>query len=995
MWKKEVLTLGCIAIIAMPQISLGQSQPSTWKPISQTISPSIHKLISIDTFLFAGAEDGLYRSENGGINWSRVADDRLQNRILNLVPLDRRLVVHASGTAYWYSDDLGNTWDRWYHPTGNPFLSRDAVLDTGMLAIRSAVPVHGGFLIAARAKKGVWKFRHLGLDYQITSSGLDSNTTHGFFQVGSTLFAAVDIDQAVPYSSTFIMASHDLGQTWFRPTGPICSDNRIHSIVGVESRFFATNQSGTLYSSSDSGKSWEVSSTAPPSEDPMDLQRTIVSTPNGLLVLGSIQDIRVSEDTGKTWNLRWSSPGPSYSMSFTTLGNVLVLAETAGLFISRDSGRNWEKRRNPGDPTYMPRLSVSSGNLWADVNGNVHVSQDAGLTWSWSVPGTLMLAGKWSQPYQRGDSARFLEAGYYTPDGGKEWIRAGVHPRVHRRVQRGNHIALVTNLGFHESRDNGISWKSRNRIQEGGSINDWGDSDIHDLKCFGDTLYVGTERGLYTKRLSDTVWTTVSDVRHAVMRIEKAGSLLYATGKLINETRVSLSNDHGRSWQTLGAMNPDSPIQSFFDLIPVEGGWVAGTKSGMYRSQDQGKNWSRSHSGLWPGKIPALAYLQPLLSHQSVLWVGLNRPLHLDGQLLYRSLDSGVTWNGIALQSPTYAIGPEAASFRALISSGARLFFFSGAQVWMTENNCATWSHPEKGWPKLNPRDVHGSDSLLAAITGPRQVLILRNPHLEWQELPLPVDLGMDSVTAIAVISNRILAAVGGRLLITDDQGKTWMPQDFFCDRGWKLASDGLKVFVYSTGCGKLSMDGGRTWLSVPVQNMAGSVSIQIGISEFEIRSTVTTTIARINSHQLITTVYRSPDGGTWSVNPEGPLAVTKLGGREYAIGDSVVFFRALSSSVAIAQPRLIAGQTPVGVNAFQDLGLQSGWRHLSLKVSRSGYLKIFQISPDGRMQTLLNQVRIGPGSHEFRFKIPSSPGQFLFANWNGKTFRFLAKPNL
>ena len=122
----------------------------TWTKTSDGMSdhPFIKKLDYNDDYLFAAASDGLYRSDNSGDDWEKVYNPPFTERIESLATHEGYLYAGTMETGLIYSQDNGVTWE-----TSNPDFFQDP---SGIYPTIFAIEIKGDSLYAAYQDFSIW-----------------------------------------------------------------------------------------------------------------------------------------------------------------------------------------------------------------------------------------------------------------------------------------------------------------------------------------------------------------------------------------------------------------------------------------------------------------------------------------------------------------------------------------------------------------------------------------------------------------------------------------------------------------------------------------------------------------------------------------------------------------------------------------------------------------------------------------------------------------------
>ena len=351
--------------------------------------------------------------------------------------------------------------------------------------------------------------------------------------------------------------------------------------------------------------------------------RALISHPSNpdLLFLGtSGGEIYVSADAAKTWkNPRISVPFPGYVVDNLVIDSEGRLwAACWGLWgggviaVSSDQGKNWERRDkgledfsvraiaiDPNDPDYI---------LAGGLTG-VYRSNDAGKTWSKLSehenveslaidPRTRdrIYVGTWRQ-------------GWRSDDGGKSWthIANGMvldtdmfaitfHPA------NPDNIWVSTCGWVYNTENRGDKWT---RYRDGFKNRRIHTVDVDPSDPTGRTVYAGSVAGLYRSTDNGKSWGPVSSedlvVNSVVLRPERPKRVILG----VEGDGVYVSNDDAKTFARASFGLHNLRVTSIVaDPAAKERVWAAvayaGPSSGIYRSDDAGRNWTKSNGKAMP-----------------------------------------------------------------------------------------------------------------------------------------------------------------------------------------------------------------------------------------------------------------------------------------------------------------------------------------------------------------------------------------------------------
>jgi photosystem II stability/assembly factor-like uncharacterized protein len=532
-----------------------------------------------------------------------------------------------------------------------------------------------------------------------------------------------------------------------------------------------TGQVGGVFKSIDGGGNWNPVNKGLTNNDVQALAIDPV-TPSTIYAGTRGGGVYKSTDGGMTWNPTGLTEGDVIALAIDPKTPTTIYAGRlmGGLFKSTDGGRNWVFVGFEGESVDAlvidPRVPTT---IYADTSKGLFKSSDGGEHWialGLNLP-VFDLALDPTRP-----TTIYAIAGYLadtrvfkSTDGGRSWEEIGLHgesPAV-LAVDPVTPTTIYVGTdwgGLFKSRDGGETWEAT------GLTCLWGpcrlDSDVSEVVV--DPI---TPTTLYVVR-----------PRHGVFKSIDGGK----TWSAVNAT---LS---GTSTQTL-VIDPKMPTTVY-----------AGTRDfGVFKSKDGGALWSAASTGLGNTDVQALA-IDPVMP--TTLYAGTKGGV-------YKSADSGMTWNATGLTNSNVA--------SLAIDPGTPIIIYAGTYgrgVFKSTDGSETWSTTG-----LTNADVH------ALIIDPKRpttiyagtsdgVYITTDGGNHWSATTLN-NIAVWSLAIDPKTSTIIYAGTQGGVYKTTDGGNHWSPAGLSHYDVWAVLIDpNIPTTIYAGTLGGVykSTDGGQTW---------------------------------------------------------------------------------------------------------------------------------------------------------------------------------------
>jgi Domain of unknown function DUF11 len=555
--------------------------------------------------ILASVGQHLYRSTNGGSNWSEVAS--LLNGGGNFIvdPANPDRILHPNFPIY-RSDDGGATFQAAAALPGNLFARQ--------LAISS-----DGAVVYATGNGAVFRSTNFGQSWTERSSGLPGTAA---FSVASSLYVSPQDSNVVyvSYQAEGLFRTADGGASWVRlGTAQIVRGMAINPldpaniVIAADTGIWRSTNTGLTWTQTASGYfGW------------LDFDPT---TPNQMVAYSiSGRSLYLSADRGVNWvtGAIVNSVQAQVGAFHPTIAGKLALGTTEGVFLSNNGGQTIGYSSDGIRDAEVRSMAVSRSAPF-----EVYASLFAGregvyrrTTSGWSVGNVAQLRSALQPPLviealavDPNDSATVYAAGQggvaKSTDAGSTWFLPAA-PRANQwfrsvAIDPTNTQVVYTSsptLGVLRSQNGGVTWFERNS----------------GLPVQGADVPMG-----------------FVSLNPAVPTMLFAASS-YETGPLYR------TDDAGTNWSAVAGLPADHQTRSMaYDPLHPERLYV-GTNAGLYRSFNSGLSWT----SIAPvGNVGANTILIDPVHTNTVTVIPSGGPVGF-----LRSVDAGVSWENIPVGSP-------------------------------------------------------------------------------------------------------------------------------------------------------------------------------------------------------------------------------------------------------------------------------------------------------------------------------------------------------
>ena len=368
---------------------------------------------------------------------------------------------------------------------------------------------------------------------------------------------------------------------------------------------------------------------------------------------GTIQGVFRSTDQGATWRPTSLNGNARHVLVWPGTDVVLAGGGYSGLAASQDGGLTWTPFSGPAYAfvdaitldLFRPGTAYASVPIAIESEKGIWRTRDYGLTWeSYS-----------DVPHHLPASALAVDASAGT-------------------------MYLVAADQFHKSVDEGASW-----IQIMAPI----PSPTAIATGHAGTAYAGRAGEICRSTDKWTTSTCAPFPSTPTRIVEIPGQSPPSGVNLLAASRDGLftSTDGGSTWSLVaGELGSEGYVEAV-DAAP-DGLVLAGTASGVYRSQNRGSSWERSSVGLAGGVYISSLVLDP--REPDRIWAGGRGFTGSSGSGLFHSGDGGVSWTRTVGEN-----GPRSLIAIALDPTRPDTLYAGGAAVHRTDDAGEHWTRIE------------------------------------------------------------------------------------------------------------------------------------------------------------------------------------------------------------------------------------------------------------------------------------------------------------
>jgi photosystem II stability/assembly factor-like uncharacterized protein len=612
-----------------------------WNPTNGPYGGIINSIGIKGNNIFAGTNMGLYCSINNGESWvNSKSIIKADNYVKNIYKLEvKDSVVYAStNVGLFASSDSGSTWMRipLYQPIQLFELSGNLIVyaDPGSISIET--------LTFSDSK---WTSHYISSVYF---------TNNGLSVVDNIQCLTIEQNYIFVGTNFGIYLSSDSGKVWTKSDSGMTREN-VKAIAAIGNNVFVGTDSAGVFLSKNNGASW---------------------TP----VNSGLNNLEINTLAGNGRNLYAGTNG-------------------GGIYVSTDNGNNWSQMNSGLTNKVVNSIGFEGKEIFAGTNGSGIFLYNG----SWTSINDGLSATEITSFISNGDNLFVGTKGggvFLSMDEGDNWTieNSGLtNLNVQALTMKGNYLfAGTSGGGIFRSTDNGANWEAVNS-----GVNE---KNIRCLASNHSFIFAGTDYPpnapqiltpqsmeiwadsvcIYRSSDNGNSWTIVDSgaiyfssiltVDSNIFAVRFFGYLLYSSD---NGTSWAIS-DSGLSVITNPFQQQPTPIAPFL-VASCGSNLFAGTKNGMYISNNMGVSWSHIKSNL--NSVSSFAVKQNNIFAYSINDINTDN-VYPDG--VYLSTDNGTSWTSVYDSSSGNTMGgPFAPLINTMIVNDNYLFVGTdGNGVW-------------------------------------------------------------------------------------------------------------------------------------------------------------------------------------------------------------------------------------------------------------------------------------------------------------------------
>lgn len=369
-----------------------------------------------------------------------------------------------------------------------------------------------------------------------------------------------------------------------------------------------------------------------------------------------------------TWTQVMGPQSVGTTELFVTSKGTVLAALITGIYRLTDKGNGWERTITEFPTSRFDQMPIAErdGQLYIVLERDIHTSNNDGLTWDFVT---------------------------YRPEADMVGF-------------------IVTQSSFYLAHRKGIYRSSLGPGQRWNDISSGlEDQEIKTSSAIGDTLFVGTDQGLY--RLNGTVWQRLN-----AENIKSVGSVCVSDNSLYVGTIPDETEMESIKKKMMKSLRRPNNIED--GMLHMNN-----VACRIYRSDDLGETWN-DISPKSTNSLPPILQITLIVSGETILVIGMES---------YRSRDGGKTWTNLGLVE-----GPDLFYDSTIVAIDENNFYARGmSHIQRTSDAGESWQKHMNGIIGTEIRELAAYNNILYAVAA-RELVFSTDSGETWN--PVHVDSG-------------------------------------------------------------------------------------------------------------------------------------------------------------------------------------------------------------------------------------------------------------
>ncbi|MGE5433140.1 MAG: T9SS type A sorting domain-containing protein [Syntrophomonadaceae bacterium] len=415
------------------RLYISSDNGKSWKPTVSSPKDSYGNIIPMwriipgtdSTTLFACTHyAGVFISKDNGESWT-TSNSGLANKWVNCLTAAGKNLFAGTDNGVYKSTNNGTSWQH----------AGLKGINIGAFAFQSSGdPSIKNLFAGDNLDRGMFLSTNMGESWTEVNQGIKNSYIHTLAvyedKAGFTrLFAGV--------SGTRISRSTDNGESWTKADSGLPPNSAINSVAYNNGEIFARTDSG-LFISYDYGDSWsDIGSSLPAGSYDNNVFASSDATGIMNIFAGTVKGLFRSADIGKSWievNSGLPISEENHTSAIAQTGPYILIGfwsykydgnyqRYGGLFRSSDNGENWVKLSQGLPENFSVRdIAIIETNIIAGTDNGIFLSTDNGTSWNNIIPIFPEVIYPHSFAVNKSNLFALSQNGvYFTADNGLNW----------------------------------------------------------------------------------------------------------------------------------------------------------------------------------------------------------------------------------------------------------------------------------------------------------------------------------------------------------------------------------------------------------------------------------------------------------------------------------------------------------------------------------------------------------------------------------------------